>query len=92
MRKRMVDKFVFGGRTDRRVLSAPVRPRSPRPDGGRSGRALPLAGNPWAERIQKEGALRVGFDLFRPWAMQTGDGRDLGRRSRWPRPWPPTWA
>lgn len=40
--------------------------------------AKALAGNPWAERIQKEGALRVGFDLFRPWAMQAKDGRYLG--------------
>ncbi len=40
--------------------------------------ARTLAGNPWVERIQKQGSLRVGFDLFRPWAMQAKDGHYLG--------------
>lgn len=37
-----------------------------------------LAGNPWVERIQKRGVLRVGFDIFRPWAMQAKKGDYLG--------------
>lgn len=37
-----------------------------------------LAGNPWVERVRAEGSLRVGFDIFRPWAMQTRDGRYIG--------------
>lgn len=37
-----------------------------------------LSGNPWVERIQAEGTLRVGFDIFRPWAMQAKDGQYIG--------------
>lgn len=37
-----------------------------------------LAGNPWAERIKAGGVLRVGFDIFRPWAMQTRDNKYIG--------------
>lgn len=37
-----------------------------------------LAGNPWVEKIQKRGSLRVGFDIFRPWAMQVKNGQYIG--------------
>ncbi|UQZ91067.1 amino acid ABC transporter substrate-binding protein [Deltaproteobacteria bacterium Smac51] len=37
-----------------------------------------LKGNPWVERIQAKGVLRVGFDTFRPWAMKAKDGRFVG--------------
>lgn len=37
-----------------------------------------LDGNPWVERIQKKGVLRVGFDIFRPWVMQTKNGDYIG--------------
>jgi len=37
-----------------------------------------LAGNPWVERVKAQGALRVGLDIFRPWAMQAKDGQYIG--------------
>lgn len=37
-----------------------------------------LAGNPWVERIKAQGTLRVGLDIFRPWAMQAKDGKYIG--------------
>jgi len=37
-----------------------------------------LAGNPWSERIKAQGVLRVGLDIFRPWAMQAKDGKYIG--------------
>ncbi|MGL4209506.1 MAG: transporter substrate-binding domain-containing protein, partial [Candidatus Adiutrix sp.] len=37
-----------------------------------------LANNPWVEKIQGRGTLRVGFDIFRPWAMKAKDGSYVG--------------
>ena len=37
-----------------------------------------LEGNPWVERIQKRGMLKVGFDIFRPWVIQTKDASYIG--------------
>ncbi|MDR2946998.1 MAG: transporter substrate-binding domain-containing protein [Candidatus Adiutrix sp.] len=40
--------------------------------------AMMLEGNPWVERIQAKGTLRVGMDIFRPWAMQAKSGQYIG--------------
>jgi len=37
-----------------------------------------LADNPWVKRIKTNGVLRVGFDIFRPWAMQAKDDKYIG--------------
>ncbi|MDR1044609.1 MAG: transporter substrate-binding domain-containing protein [Candidatus Adiutrix sp.] len=48
------------------------------PAGANPEDAALLAGNPWVEQIKSRGVLRVGFDIFRPWAMETRSGRYVG--------------
>ncbi|MDR1922716.1 MAG: transporter substrate-binding domain-containing protein [Candidatus Adiutrix sp.] len=37
-----------------------------------------LAGNRWVEEVRSRGVLRVGFDIFRPWAMKAKAGNYVG--------------
>lgn len=59
------------------LLAAPIQAQMDRPDPNPDTAKL-LAGNPWVERIQAQGVLRIGLDIFRPWAMQAKDGRYIG--------------
>ncbi len=59
------------------VLAAPAGAQLDQPPSNPDNAKL-LTGNPWVERIKANGVLRVGFDLFRPWAMQNKDGKYIG--------------
>ena len=55
------------------MASAQMGPPAPNPEDAKL-----LEGNPWVEKIKKNGVLRVGFDIFRPWAMLGKEDKYIG--------------
>jgi len=60
------------------VLAAPAAWAQMGPPEAVAADAKKLEGNPWVTRIKEKGVLRVGFDIFRPWAMLGKDDKYIG--------------